>query len=114
MRHVSRREAEILLLSDISKVEKYLNSKNLHLSQNQFDALISFIFNVGVNNFENSTLLTTLQSSEFERWIYADGKVLKGLQKRRQHEKELFDSRFDCRVFCWTMHHANQRGCPIC
>lgn len=100
----------MLLLSDISKIEKYLNGKNLDLSQNQFDALISFIFNVGIGNFEKSALLATLDGEEFERWIYSNGKVLKGLQERRQHEKELFNRSLinykpNNRVFYWTMHN---------
>lgn len=109
----------MLLLSDISKIEKYLNGKNLDLSQNQFDALISFIFNVGIGNFEKSALLATLDGEEFERWIYSNGKVLKGLQERRQHEKELFNRsvinyKFDCGFLCWKMHPSNKRGDSIC
>ena len=109
---ISEHHAHMLLLSDIAKVEKYLNSKKLDLSQNQFDALVSFIFNVGFGNFEKSTLLATLDSDEFNRWIYVGGVKSKGLIKRRKDEKDLFDS--DCsinyRLFCWQMHTSNKGG----
>ena len=67
------------------------------LSQNQFDALVSFAYNIGNKNFNWSTLLKKLNlsdyegaSSEFLRWNQAGGKILNGLVSRRQKEKELF------------------------
>lgn len=67
------------------------------LSQNQFDALVSFAYNVGNKNFNWSTLLKKLNLSdyegaslEFSRWNQANGKILNGLVLRRQKEKELF------------------------
>ena len=67
------------------------------LSQNQFDALVSFAYNIGNKNFNWSTLLKKLNlsdyegaSSEFLRWNQANGKILNGLVLRRQKEKELF------------------------
>ena len=67
------------------------------LNQNQFDALVSFAYNIGNKNFNWSTLLKKLNlsdyegaSSEFLRWNQANGKVLQGLNKRRLKEKELF------------------------
>ena len=67
------------------------------LNQNQFDALVSFAYNVGNGSLQNSTLLKKLNSgdyqgasNEFEKWNKAGGKVLNGLTKRRTAEKELF------------------------
>lgn len=71
------------------------------LNQNQFDALVSFGYNVGAKNFEDSTLIKRLNNgaydeaaSEFKRWnkITVDGKkvVSRGLIKRRAREEALF------------------------
>jgi len=67
------------------------------INQNQFDALVSFVYNLGSGNFEKSTLLKKVNqedfigaSLEFEKWNRASGKVLNGLTKRRLSEKELF------------------------
>lgn len=67
------------------------------LDQNEFDALVSFTFNLGQRNLQNSTLLSMLNSNDVEgaanqfiRWNKAGGKVVDGLTKRRQAEKDLF------------------------
>lgn len=67
------------------------------LTQNQFDALVAFVFNVGEPQFAGSTLLKLLNENrpqdaaeEFERWTYQDGKHLAGLAVRRGQEKALF------------------------
>lgn len=67
------------------------------VNQNQFDALCSFIFNVGVGNFTRSTLLNKLNngdfrgaSDEFLRWNRAAGRVMLGLTRRRAAERTLF------------------------
>lgn len=67
------------------------------LDQYQTDALIDFIYNVGIKNFTNSTLLKKLNlgyyeaaADEFLVWKYASGQVMVGLEKRRQRELELF------------------------
>lgn len=67
------------------------------LNQNQFDALVSFEFNVGYGAFKNSTLLRLLNqgkytdaANQFGRWVYAGKTVLPGLVKRRAAEKSLF------------------------
>lgn len=69
------------------------------LLQNQFDALVSFIYNVGVGAFASSTMLKRLNvgdyagaAAEFDRWVYNDGKVMQGLRNRRDREKALFTS----------------------
>lgn len=67
------------------------------LSQNQFDALVSFTFNLGEGALEESTLRRKLNAgdyagaaNEFGRWVKADGEVLPGLVRRRREEAELF------------------------
>ncbi len=79
----------------------YVNVVNrlviVDINQNQFDALVSFVYNLGSGNFEKSTLLKKVNQSdfigaslEFEKWNRSSGKVLNGLTKRRLSEKELF------------------------
>lgn len=68
------------------------------LTQNQFDALVSFTFNLGEGSLKSSTLLKkvnanpsdTTISSEFLKWNKAGGKVIDGLTKRRQAEAKLY------------------------
>lgn len=67
------------------------------LTQNQFDALVSFAYNIGRTAFENSTLLKLLNRGEyeaaaeqFEKWNKSGGRVLSGLTKRRFDEQKLF------------------------
>lgn len=67
------------------------------LTQNQFDALVSFAYNVGVAAFAKSTLLRKLNNADYKgaadgllAWNKGGGKVLVGLTRRRQAEKELF------------------------
>lgn len=94
----TRGQAELWLMNDAKWVDacldKYVTSK---LTQNQFDALASFVYNVGETAFSKSTMLTLLNqskfdlaSSQFDRWIYDNGKVINGLVKRRTQEKQLF------------------------
>jgi GH24 family phage-related lysozyme (muramidase) len=90
--------AETLLAIDLQKFEKCINDNvKKPLTQNEFDALVSFVFNVGTGAFEKSSMLKLLNSGhmplaagQFDRWIYAKGKVLNGLKKRRAAEKALF------------------------
>ena len=69
----------------------------VELNQNQFDALVSFIFNLGCGNFKNSTLLRLINSGQFNaaaqqflRWNKAQGQVMAGLTARREMEAKLF------------------------
>lgn len=95
---ITLHEAERFLRQDVEFAEKEVNRHNLDINQNQFDALVSFVFNLGVGNFARSTLLRKIKSNpndptirkEFERWIYAGGKVLNGLVRRRKEEAELY------------------------
>jgi lysozyme len=86
-----------ILLSFESEVSKYVKSK---INQNQFDALVSFSYNVGIGNLKKSTLLKKVNINpkdvniiyQFGRWNKAKGKVLKGLTKRRKEESLLYFS----------------------
>lgn len=95
---ISEPQAEALLAADLKTAEDCLcRLVKVRLSQNQFDALASFIYNVGAKAFENSTLLKLLNrgehrlaATEFERWVYAGGKRHPGLISRRKSEKDMF------------------------
>ena len=76
------------------KIFPYIKVK---VTQNQFDAMVSLAYNIGVGNFSKSTLLKKVNagdfvgaSEEFLRWNKAGGKELLGLTKRREREKQLF------------------------
>ncbi len=95
---ISKAQAEELLKSDLryfeNAVRKFVTVK---LNQAQFDALVSFTFNVGVYAFKKSTLLRLVNqgdflgaAKQFGRWVNANGKKLPGLVKRREDEKKLF------------------------
>lgn len=95
---ITEEEARQLLSQDIAAAETAVNQYNLALNQNQFDALVSFVFNVGAGNFARSTLLCKLKvnpydntiGDEFYRWVYVAGRILPGLQKRRADEVRLY------------------------
>jgi len=93
--------AETLLLDDIKHAENTVNSLvKIPLSQSMYDALVSFVYNVGSGNFSSSTLLKLLNNgekkstvaNEFDRWIYTNNGTIKvdGLVNRRKIEKNLF------------------------
>jgi lysozyme len=86
-----------------SEVEEYCDAVNkcvkVPLNQYQFDALVSWTYNLGESNLKNSTLLKVLNDGDYEgvpfqikRWNKANGKVLSGLTRRRKAEAELFRS----------------------
>ena len=97
---ISTDEAETFLKTDIAAIESQLTAVHLNLTQNQYDALVSFIFNVGFSSFKQSTLLAKIRVNpnddtimdEFLRWVYSRGKVLLGLQRRRLAEMKLYFS----------------------
>ena len=97
---ISEAQAEEYLKADLISFERYLNGLGLALNQNQFDALISLIYNIGIGNFQKSTLLRKARINandnsimdEFLRWVYSKGRVLPGLQRRRLREMKLYFS----------------------
>jgi lysozyme len=92
------KQIDDLLLQDMSKARRYVRTfVKAPLTQNQFNALVSFTFNVGTNAFSSSTLLKNLNAemyssipTQMRRWKYDDGKVVQGLINRREHEIELW------------------------
>ena len=95
---ISQEEAEDLLIEDLREAEAAVNKLVIiDLDQNQFDALVSFVFNIGQGAFARSTILRRINENQFElaglefdRWIYSNGKRLAGLERRRQAEAQLF------------------------
>ena len=93
-------EAQILELlgQDLEGAEAAVNNGvEVELSQNQFDALVSFCFNVGAAAFRNSTLLRLLNQGHYDdvpaqlrRWVHCRGEVVQGLVRRREHEIALW------------------------
>lgn len=97
---ITQADADRFLLQDIKRFEQAVSALvKVPINTNQFSALVSFTFNVGVGAFKSSTLLKKLNlrdykgcSNEFERWVYGSNKKpLEGLKKRRKLEKQLFD-----------------------
>ena len=84
-----------------AQVLDYINDfVEVNLEQNQFDALVSWVFNLGPANLKASTLLKVLNAKDYEgvpaqikRWNKAGGKVLQGLIRRREAESLLFEGK---------------------
>jgi lysozyme len=96
---ITQLEAEQMLMRSIITIDNFLfaNLKNKSLNENQLAALISLNYNIGMGNFIFSTMKKKIDDSdiegaanEFERWKWSAGKVVNGLIRRRQAEKELF------------------------
>lgn len=93
---ITKKQAESLFRGDLLSSEEFVNNLGLSLSQGQFDALVDFAYNLGTGSLSRSTLLkkiltkapTSEIQDEFKRWVYADGKKLKGLVKRRAWEAQ--------------------------
>ena len=99
-RVLSAEEIDDILRKDLARFEAgVLRLIKVPLTQGQFDALVSFSFNVGLGNLQNSTLRMKVNREDYEGaaeqflvWTKAGGRVLPGLVKRRTHEKEMFES----------------------
>jgi lysozyme len=98
---ISQERADQLLGFTLTSFEKYVDSFcRDDISQSQFDALVSFCFNLGPNNLKSSTLLKKVNTNpidesirlEFGKWTKAGGRVLKGLVTRRTAEADLYFS----------------------
>ena len=97
---ITEKTADAFLKQDIRNAEHSINQMDAELTQEQFDALVSFVFNVGVRAFNVSTLRKKILKNpndpsiadEFRRWVYAGDKKLPGLIKRREKEIELYYS----------------------
>ena len=95
---ITESQAEEMLKSELNEYEGYINNLvTVELNQNQFDAMVSWVYNLGGGNLKASTLLKVLNSGDYDgvpaqmmRWNKAGGKVLEGLTRRRQAEADLF------------------------
>ena len=95
---ISEYWAEYLLRKDLYETELEVDKLGLAKTQGQFDALVSFAFNLGIARLKRSTLLKAIRQRsnrnairrEFKKWVYANGKQLPGLVKRREWEADRF------------------------
>lgn len=96
---ITKSQAEELLENDIKWAEESVN-KNVKatLTQNQFDALVCLVFNIGASNFKSSTLLKFINEemwdkipAQFMRWVYSNKVFIKGLENRRKAELNLWN-----------------------
>lgn len=95
---ITQQEADELFEEDIKEFENAVNTLvKVPLTQNQYDALVSFTFNLGIGSLQQSTLLKLLNNGDytgaaeqFKRWVYAGKYVVHGLVVRREEEKKLF------------------------
>lgn len=95
---ITRDEADYYLHQDIERCERAINRYDLKLKQHEFDALVSFIFNIGIGAFMTSTLLMHLLMNysndqivkQLGRWIFVNGQVNEGLKNRRKSEIQVY------------------------
>jgi lysozyme len=95
---ITQAQAQALLLSDVAASASFVNQAVLvALVQDEFDALVDFVFNLGRGAFAGSTLLRDLNASnfsaaaaQFDLWDNAGGQVVAGLLRRREAEESLF------------------------
>ena len=98
MGSITEDEAYKLLKRDIGSAERSVSRLiKVDLNDNEFSSLVSFVYNLGSGNLQNSTLRSKLNrddregaSNEFPKWRRAGGKILKGLVLRREAERNLF------------------------
>jgi lysozyme len=96
---ISEQQVYDLLDQDLDRFERAVNQfVTVTLDQNQFDALVSFAFNVGIGSLKDSTLLKRLNAgayaevpNQLRRWSFADGKQVQGLLNRRENEIKLWN-----------------------
>ncbi len=96
---ITRAQGQLYLVHDISISERAVDAMTTDsVSQNQFNALVSFAYNLGAPTLKGSTLLKKANTNpndptiklEFAKWVYADGKKSKGLIARRAKEAEMY------------------------
>ena len=95
---ITQEQADEYLVNDVAYSAKAVNQMvSGKITQNQFDALVSFAFNLGTGNLKNSTLLKKLNKDDFEnaaneflKWDMASGHQMAGLTRRREAERTLF------------------------
>ena len=96
--HITVAQAEDMLVEDIAPLERILNGMKINFRQEQFDALVSWIFNLGAGKFRNSTMYKRILANandeevtdQLVKWTYSGKQQLPGLMKRRVEEANLF------------------------
>lgn len=96
---ITQEQADRFLASDLLRFERAVSKLAPVTTQGQFDALVSFAYNLGEGNLASSTLLKKHNAGdyvgaamEFGRWNKANGKVMAGLSRRREEEAEMYQS----------------------
>ena len=95
---ITKEKAEAYLKEDIQPIEAALNKLGINMRQEQFDALVSWCFNLGLGNFGKSTMRKYIVANkadmtitdEMVKWVNAGGRPLTGLKKRRVAEANLW------------------------
>ena len=95
---IDQSKADDYLVEDIAPIERLLNDLRINFRQEQFDALVSWIFNLGASAFQRSTLYIRIGTNasdeeitdQMVKWVNAGGKPLAGLKKRRVAEANMF------------------------
>ena len=95
---ITDQQAQEFLLHDLKNFEKVINDVvKVELTQNQYDAIVSLTYNIGSTAFRKSTLLRKLNAKDYKGaaeqflvWNKAGGKVMRGLMRRREAERNLF------------------------
>jgi len=95
---ITLQQAEDFLSEDLHDTELAINRLVfVDISQNQYDALVCLVFNIGISAFSKSTLLRKLNqgdfvgaADQFDVWVFDNGKRVLGLERRRKIEKTLF------------------------
>tara|TARA_R110000796_G_scaffold106622_1_gene217084 strand:+ start:357 stop:800 length:444 start_codon:yes stop_codon:yes gene_type:complete len=98
---ITKDEAEYMLQEEMIEYEGYVNDMvDVELNQSQYDSLCAWVYNLGPNNFQSSTLLKVLNEEKYneipqqiKRWNKAGGEVLDGLIRRREAEALLFEGK---------------------
>ena len=99
---ITQQEADDWLIVDCNRVLQMLrDTLRVPIRQNQLDALVSLGFNIGTEALRKSTLMSLVNRNpddlnipeQFDRWVYASGKVVNGLVRRRKAEGRLYASR---------------------
>lgn len=95
---ITQEQALQLVQQEVNKLWSQIESiLKVKINDNQMNALIDFAYNLGFGSLKNSTLMRLVNESKFDeaanqfpRWVYAGGKVLPGLVRRREAERQLF------------------------
>lgn len=95
---ITGQQAEMLLITDLANAQRAVHQIKVPLEQHEYDALVSFAFNIGSGSFLRSTLVKKLNQgdragamTELLKWHHVNGTDSKGLMRRREQEKAMFE-----------------------